>query len=338
MGDPRIGDFCANLLDLAGAYLEKMPTRDAVVKLGSRTVAIHTPDLPIQCGIDPLAGLIRVDRVPPTTDFEITCVDAQGPTSLPTGVWPSTWHGPLGVIRAHRTDPYRVALDRHTQTISVFHVGLGRGVIWTWDFSLMPYWAAATPWRLMLSWCADTFDAEMVHAACLTSDNRAVLLVGRSGAGKSTLTLQAVEDGFGLIGDDFALVHDSRIYPVYTRAKAHDDTLVLLGESWLVLNPDSRGEKRIIDIKDRVATTDRRGTPIAAVVVPRQGNSSALTPISRGAALRSLAPYSLSGLLGGTGRSLMRMRRLVEPLPTFRLDVSRERSADLQQLAGAWKR
>lgn len=337
MGDPRIGDFCANLLDLAGAYLEKMPTRDAVVRLGSRTVAIHTPDLPTQCGIDPLAGLIRVDRVPPTTDFEITCVDAQGPTPLPTGVWPSSWHGPLGVIPSHRTDPYRVALDRHTQTISVFHVGLGRGVIWTWDFSLMPYWAAATPWRLMLSWCADTFDGEMVHAACLTSDNRAVLLVGRSGAGKSTLTLQAVEDGYGLIGDDFALVHDGRIYPVYTRAKAHDDTLVLLNDSWRVLNPEADGEKRIIDITDRIATTDRSGTLIAAVVVPSQGDSSALTPISRGEALRSLAPYSLSGLLGGTGRSLVRMRRLVEPLPAFLLDVSRARAADLQQLAGAWE-
>ena len=337
MGDPRIGDFCANLLDVAGAYLEKMPTRDAVVRLGSRTVAIHTPDLPTQCGLDPLAGLIRVDRDPPTADFEITCVDAQGPTPLPTGVWPSSWHGPLGVIPAHRTDPFRVAIDRHTQTISVFDVSLGRGVIWTWDFSLMPYWAAATPWRLMLSWCADTFDAEMVHAACLESDDSAVLLVGRSGAGKSTLTLQAVEAGYGLIGDDFALVHEGRIYPVYTRAKAHDDTLALLNDSWRVLNPEADGEKRIIDIKDRITATDGSGTSIAAVVVPRQGNTAHLARISRGAALRSLAPYSLSGLLGGTGRSLMRMRQLLEPLPAFRLDVSRERSADLQQLAGAWE-
>lgn len=337
MGDPRVEDFCANLLDLAGTYLETMPTRDAVVRLGSRTVAIHTPDVPTQCGIDPLAGFIHVDRVPPTADFEIACVDAQGPTPLPTGSWPSSWHGPLGVIPAYRTEPYRVALDRHTQTISIFHVGIGRGVIWTWNFSLMPYWAAATPWRLMFSWCADTFDAEMIHAACLESNDSAALLVGRSGAGKSTLTLQAVEAGYGLIGDDFALVHDSCIYPVYTRAKAHDDTLALLTEPWPVLNPDARGEKRIIDIKDQIAYVHGRGTPISAVVVPRQGDVSALTEISRGEAFRSLAPYSLSGLLGGTGRSLMRMRRLLEPIPAFRLDVSREQSADLRQLAAAWE-
>ena len=338
MGDPRIQEFCENLFDLAGAYLAHMPTRDATIRLGTRTVAIHTPDVPTQCGIDPLAGLIHADPTPPTSDFEITCVDAGGPIPLPMGLWPSTWHGPLGVIPAHRTAPFRVALDRHTQTISVFHTGLGRGIIWMWDFSLMPYWAAATPWRMMLSWCADTFDGEMIHAACLDSDNRAILLVGRSGAGKSTLTLQAVEAGYGLIGDDFALVHNGVIYPVYTRAKAHDDTLALLGDRWTVLNPKAPHEKRVIDIKSRITPERQAGTAISAVVVPTHNTRSELTPISRGTAFGHLAPYSLSGLLGGTDRSLVRIRRLLEPLPTFRFDVSRNRDADLQHLAYAWQR
>jgi len=337
VGDPRIREFCENVFDLAGAYLDAMPMRHQTVALGTRTVLIHTPDIPNQAGIEPLDGLIAITPPPPTADFEITCVDACGPISLPWGTWPSTWHGPLGTVPARFSVPFRLALDRHTQTISIFHPGLGRGVVWMWDYSLLPYWAAATPWRLMFSWCADTFDAEMIHAACVTKRDEAVLLVGRSGAGKSTLALQAAESGWGLIGDDFILIQDTTAYPVYTRAKAHDSTLTVLEQPWTVINNDAPDQKKILDISTHLETKSRLGRPIRSAVAPTQSDRSHLREITGGQALLKLAPYSLSGLLGGNSRSLVRMRRLLASMTAFQLDVARDKRSDLAALGDAWQ-
>jgi hypothetical protein len=337
VGDPRVREFCESIFDLAGAYLAEMPMLHRTVGLGPATVTIHAPVTTHQSGIEPLDGLRAIMPSPPTADFEIACVDARGPISLPIGTWPSTWHGPLGVVPAHLSAPFRLAMDRHTQTISIFHVGLGRGVVWMWDYSLLPYWAAATPWRLMLAWCADTFDAEMVHAACITQDERAALLVGRSGAGKSTLALQATECGWGLVGDDFILVHRGRAFPVFTRAKAHDATFGLLKSGWTILNGDADGEKRILDISKYVVEQPFDGSRVSAIVVPEQSESASVAPITSGIALLALAPYSLSGLLGGVSRSLLRMRQLVEHVPAFRLSISRDALADLGNLDRLWE-
>lgn len=328
MGDARVHEFCNDIFGLAASYLDRVPMRDGVFALGPKTVHVYVPDIDFACGIDPLDGLVRSSADAPTADFDVVCIDARAGVPLPVGEWPSTWHGPVGQVADYRSEPFRLAIDRHSQTISVFHPGWCRGVIWMWDTSLLPYWAAATPWRLMLSWCADTFDAEFVHAACVVDENRAALLVGPSGAGKSTTALLAHEDGLGLVGDDFILVHSGRVFPVYRRAKAHDSTLKLLNESWPVLNPGIPAEKRILDITSPLVGIPREGVPLVAACVPDLQADQKLTPISPGAVFQRSAPYSLSGLFGGTRRSLMRTKMIFQQLPSFLMPISKDRSLD----------
>jgi serine kinase of HPr protein (carbohydrate metabolism regulator) len=44
---------------------------------------------------------------------------------------------------------------------------------------------------------------EIVHASCVASRGRAVLLAGRSGAGKSDLALRLIDRGARLVSDDY---------------------------------------------------------------------------------------------------------------------------------------
>jgi hypothetical protein len=329
VGDQRVREFCENLFGLAAAYMDKVPMRYQTVALGTHTVSIRMPDVEFQCNLDPFESLMRLSESPATSDFDIVCIDARSSIPLPEGGWPSTWHGPVGLMADYRSEPFRLAIDRHTQAISVFHPGWCRGVIWMWDITLMPYWAAATPWRLMLSWCADTFDGEFIHAACVTHGGTGTLLVGPSGAGKSTLALTASEEGFGLIGDDFILVHENFAFPVYRRAKAHNATLRLLDDSWIILNPERPGEKGILDITSKVNLIPSAGVHITAAAIPDMSREVRFSMISPGVVLRQSAPYSLSGLFGGTRRSLLRAKRIFQSLHGFTLPVARSRAEDL---------
>lgn len=55
--------------------------------------------------------------------------------------------------------------------------------------------------------------SEMIHATCVASGGRAVLLLGPSGSGKSDLALRLFDRGFGLVSDDQTLLRkeDSRL-------------------------------------------------------------------------------------------------------------------------------
>ncbi|QWT18878.1 hypothetical protein KPL74_14125 [Bacillus sp. NP157] len=54
-------------------------------------------------------------------------------------------------------------------------------------------------------------DLVPLHAACIGSEGRGVLLLGPSGAGKSTLTLQAALDGYDVLAEDGVFVDPIRL-------------------------------------------------------------------------------------------------------------------------------
>jgi serine kinase of HPr protein (carbohydrate metabolism regulator) len=48
--------------------------------------------------------------------------------------------------------------------------------------------------------------SENLHASCVASDGRAVLIAGPSGSGKSDLALRLLDRGFALVSDDRTIV------------------------------------------------------------------------------------------------------------------------------------
>lgn len=339
MADDRVTAFARSLLDRAGDFAARTPMRSATIQLGPSYVRVAVPEGP-STRPDVLGAfwLADIDR----PDFSLTIVDDRSGPLLDGLDLPPDAHFPLGVVDPAASYPYRVAVDEHTKTISVFDPGAGRCVTWIRSLTDLPYWAAATPFRLQLSWLADTFGGEFVHGAAIVRQDRALMLGGNSGSGKSTMSLLAASAGDGLVSDDFLLWVDGHVHAVYTRAKLHEDGLGASGLKHLsVLPVMGPGEKRIIDLSASEGIDMVPSARLAALLLPvvperSAAGSAGLTTITAGRALLMLAPPSLSGLLGGLPGSLPRLRALTQSVPAYRWNLTGLRTADLARLDQIW--
>jgi len=332
MTDPRISDVVGVMHDRA-SVLGSGSSRRTRFEFGGRTVELITPVHVNASGIS-LEDAYFPPRAGAEPDFRITVLDDSVAGRPPAFAWPSAWNQPFGAVLRERTDPHRFAFDIHSRSFSTFDPRNGHAVVWFHDVSQIPFWVAATPFRLQLSWMADTFDAEMIHAAGLRIRDSAVLIVGPSGAGKSTLALAAALSDHPLLGDDFLLLSGLRAYPVYRRTKAHDSSLRLLGQGssrlGAVMNEAVVDQKRIIETDLRLLETS--GCDIGAVFVPRIGPATKVEPMHPSQVTRRTLGPSMQGLLGGSPATLPRIARLVNSVPSFEITVGPNVAANVEAL------
>lgn len=335
-------EFVRVLLARAEAFRARCEMRSIRATLADRPVAVEVPVSSREDGIDVSQAFIKVSPMDSDAPlFSLTVIDDRFGSELPIGRWPSTAHAPWGTLRPDRTAPVRVALDRHTQTVSAFDTRTGRAVVWMRRLADLPYWAAATPFRLTLSWMADTFGAEFVHGAVIGDGERAVLAVGPSGAGKSTSGLLQLAQGFQVAVDDYVVLCNGVLYPVYTRAKLHDASIPIIRDTvgpLMIVNENIGGQKRIVDLCSLNRGGVLRSMSLKAVVETRQGSSAGMALITSGRALASMAPYSISGLLGGNILSLGRMARECSGVPTMAWTVQRQPNRDAEAFSQVWER
>lgn len=321
MTDGRI----ARVVDRMHAEASTLHTRSVRrtrIALGDRSVELVTPHHVNASGI-PIEGAFLERRDEGAPPFRLTVLDDTVAGPPPPFTWPSDWNAPFGAVQPHHSHPHRFAFDIHSRSFSTFDPRSGDAVVWFHDVARIPYWVAATPFRLQLSWMADTFDAEMLHAAGVRFPEGAALIVGASGAGKSTLALASALAGHSLLGDDFLLLERTRAHPVYRRTKAHPDGLGLQGGGALrlgtVLNASSAGEKRIIDTDPGLLSDT--GCRVCAVFVPRIGRSPGIRALPVSVATRRALGPSMQGLLGGSLATLGRITRLMGSVPAYEITV-----------------
>jgi hypothetical protein len=310
----------------------------SVVPLGSKSVKVTLPDRTRNVQIDILKGMFELSNCD-YPDYGIVFMD-----SVSTGYTPNTedldpYDYPLGQVRSKFTAPFRMAIDVHTGTVSVHDPRSGVVVVWRNDVSNYPYWAAATPFRLPLAWLADTFDGEMLHGAVLVRNQKALVMSGPSGAGKSTSSFMASRNGFEILSDDFFLFEKGRFYPVYRRGKLHDSSITLLKEFQLnIANPNCINQKRIIELNFHNEKQILRGVEAKAFLIPDLKILNGIEEVGPGAVLQNLAPYSMSGILGGVERSLLRTKRAILNTPAYKLNLKKDESTLLNDLETIWSR
>lgn len=56
----------------------------------------------------------------------------------------------------------------------------------------------------------------IVHASCVSRDNRGFLFTARGGGGKTTIALNFVEKGFKLLGDNFVILHQGNVLSYFS--------------------------------------------------------------------------------------------------------------------------
>lgn len=279
-------------------------------------------------------AFVPVEASPPAS-LSLTVMDDSDAGHPPPFGWPSEWNEPFGVVQERHTLPRRFALDIHTRSFSAWNPASGEAVVWFRDIERIPYWAAATPFRLQLAWIADSLDAEMIHGAAVVVDDRAVLLIGPSGSGKSTLALAAIRAGLPILGDDYLLVRREGVQTVYRRAKAHQATVSALGPipGVEVLSTGEVPGKFILDLDP--SSLDTRLVPIALILAPTFGERPEVRELGADAMGRRLVVPSIEGLLGGTSGTVGRIARLLRATPFAELVVGPDPDANLAALLGA---
>lgn len=313
--------FFNALREEADEYCQVQEMTEFAIRIGPALVLIKIPATKNYGFTEHFSEAFFREQLTPSDkpEYTITVFDESVWNRKANPSFGEDWHFPLGIVSQSSQSKVRVAIDRHTQTVSAFSLDTRECVVWMKDFEQLPYWSAATPLRLQLSWIADSLDLEFLHSAAVKVDEKAILFSGPSGSGKSTLAVKLAGLGFPLVADDFLLADQSSVRSVFQRIKVHPwSAQRVVPDHWRIINADRTDQKRIVEPTGAMV---QGRVPIGAIVVPFVGSSTSLFPIGIDEALQSIAPASLSGLLGGNRESLQRIARLVSTYPVFGLEV-----------------
>lgn len=199
---------------------------------------------------------------------------------------------------------------------------------WWWvpDVDTVPLAELAMPFRPIVHWWSESIGLQMVHAACVgTQEHGAVLLAGVSGSGKSTTALWALRSPtLRFLGDDYVLVDPGapgspEAFSLYTTAKIHepDQSRVPHIRAEVVGRPQA--DKLIAFLHGPYGDRIVERLALRAILLPRVSpDGPVIAPVDAAAALRRLAPSTVLQFPGADpGRVLSALARLVRRTPGF---------------------
>jgi hypothetical protein len=247
------------------------------------------------------------------------------PVPLPPG---AVQHGESGP-RYHGEDD-GITVHAADATLSVVEVGGRTALHYVPDANNVLWYQEAAPLKDVVHVWARTHDLELLHAAAVGHPDGGVLIVGGAGSGKSTTSLACLRAGLGYAGDDYVLVHVEHAFAhsLYSSAKLEWENFDR--HPWLFRPANSRADPKALaflarDVPERITA----GLPLRALLLPTVtgGAATRAVPTTAARALLGVAPSTVLQLPGHSERSLRAMKRLVEQVPAFRLDLGTNVSA-----------
>ena len=184
-----------------------------------------------------------------------------------------------------------------------------------------------------------------MHAACVASDGRGVLIAGTSGSGKTTLSIALTQAGFDFLGDDLAFLVDND--GVVGFADEIDITpwtealFPALGQHRQATRVWPRSKRSTQPREELLGVVPVSTCAPAAVVFPLAvpGTRPALRPVAPRHALcsRSFRIVLLTEQ-AATQTHVNALARLVETCPCYRLEMSADPSAAAGLVVGLMAR
>lgn len=212
-------------------------------------------------------------------------------------------------------------MDRSTRTI--VHTSAGR----------LPVTELGGPLRTPLHWITAEERQVFVHAGAVEVAGRAILIIGPSGAGKSSLTLQGLQAGFRILGDDYVIVsdsdHNAQVLSAYRTVKvpaAHLDSIPLTDRMDL-----ANGKVAGFLPESSVAVS----APLGACVVVDASGPPMIEPVSPARAVRSLAASTVMQAPLYSGHVLSTVTRVLGSVPCYRLGWVTDADAARKALEGS---
>jgi hypothetical protein len=263
-------------------------------------------------------------------NFAIHVWDSSFPDILPDFTWAEEYIFSNHVIPTEVTAPYRVLFDRGQGMISVLNLESGLGGIWMRDHSQLDPRCFVSPFRTIISWIADTFNAEIVHASGIDIEGKGILISGPSGSGKSSLSIYAAQNGFGILSDDAVLFDNGILYPIYSRAKVETDNRFISFEKLKTFElENSPSGKRILPLSE-FGENFIHEVKMNSFVFPHISGRSSIRNLTVSEGSTYLMEHSLRELFGGLPSNSIRLALMLKRYPKYAIELSGDIEADLE--------
>lgn len=225
---------------------------------------------------------------------------------------------------------------------SVFHLGpdilvlwdkqQNRGLYWVEKADTIPYYEKGYPLSVLMNWWLSSLGCPMVHAACIGNESGSVLLTARGGSGKSTTTLNCVQSGMRIVGDDYAAIdlQGGRAHSLYNtiKLKTLADVQRFPGLDKQVCNLDRVGdgqdqEKAMVFLHQHYPQGLIDSMPLRAILVPRivDRSETTIVPASAAEAFKALAPSTVFQLPGNAHDTFRTLAQVTRKWPTYEIQL-----------------
>ena len=329
MSNSEIAVFAHDFLSAAADYVKQYP--------GAFTVAVGKKTLQVQINAkDNLSPHIKSAFIPSPAgmaDFTLAIWRSGGGVELPNLNWARNYLVHDNLVPASLTNPYRIAFDKSQGFIYLYDEKTRHGAIWIAEDSKISLNSFVTPFRIMISWMAESFGGEIIHASAISKDGKGIIINGPSGSGKSTLALLCALEDFHFIADDVVLYHDGFMSAIYRYAKvdAHSSPCDLSSYKLFQMD-ETKDAKNILDLfqlGDKFQTSEKA----SALVLPIFAHLNQHAPISPSIAIKLLAPNSLRELMGGTPYNFRNLVNLTRQVPSYRIALSSDNAKNVNSVA-----
>ncbi len=193
---------------------------------------------------------------------------------------------------------------------------------------LINYFVAAPFIKLISVW-ASKQKLNILHAGCVSLNNKGVLIVGKSGKGKSSTSVQCVIDGLDYLSDDYILIDDTGektvAYSIFNTGKLkfnHIEKFKKI-QSFIEIGKLDQNNKPLLFLAPIFKDQIKQNTEVKAIIVPliTSNVTANYYRISSIEALKALAPSTLVQLRINGLNELKSLADLTRKFPNFCLEL-----------------
>lgn len=256
--------------------------------------------------------------------------------NAPAPQWRSTDHIARGELPRFSGEFFITAYNIESRVLSMFDRKQRIAIHCIQSFADLPQYERGAPLRDILGWWLNEYRTPILHASAIAAGDRGAILVGPGGSGKSSTAARCVgHQELSFLSDDYCAVGldegNPTIHAIFRTAK--------LTQNEAETHPYLHGgafsaatEKHLFHLSVEQMHDSARLTALYAPTIVDRERSS-IMPMGSGAAMRRLAPSTLFQLPGHGAGSMEMMAELVRKIPTYCLELGRDRNFLLEMLS-----